>query len=105
MSSTIKELKDKNNNPVYPVTKAEACYLRGGVDTVERVLNDMEDQDTTIQFGTDSISKTLASGSTVDTVFTDDGSIRETTKDKNGTVLQTKVITFQEDGSISIKIS
>ncbi len=105
MTSTIRELKDKDENPVYPVTKAEACYLRGGVDTVERVLNDMEDQDTTIKFNTDSISKTLASGSTVDTVFADDGSIKETTKDKNGTVLQTKGITFNDDGSISIKIS
>lgn len=105
MSSTIKELKDKDGNPVYPVVKADACYLRGGVDTVERVLNDMEDQDTTIKFSEGSITTEFASGSVVDTVFNDDGTIKEITKDKNGTLLQTKITTFNEDGSISIKLS
>lgn len=103
MGAIVRTLADKEKNPVYPVTKAEYCYLGNGVDTVERVLDDLKDQKTEISFGEGSISKTLASGSKVETVFLD-GSIKETTTDKNGIVVQTKRTTFNDDGSISIEV-
>ena len=105
MSAKVRQIKDKDGTKIYPVTKAGACFMPNGKDTVERILNDEIDQDTDITFpDATKIVKTLASGSTVITEFLDDGSIKETTKDEHDVVLQIKVTKFNEDGSISIDI-
>lgn len=103
MSAIVRELKNAKGDIVYPVTKADACFLRNGVDSVERVLNDMEDQNTSITFGDGKITKVLASKDVVTTEFLD-GRIKTVTTDENGKVLQTKTTTFNDDGSINITI-
>ena len=104
MSACVKQLTDDESTKVYPITKASAVYMHNGVDTVERILDDINDQDTEIEFTSTDITKTLASGSKVVTQFMDDGSIKETTTDENDVVLQVKTTTFNADGSISIVV-
>lgn len=104
MSAYVRELQDNDGNTIYPVTRARAVFMPGGTDTVERILGDMQDQGATIAFTGNKITKTLASGNSVETVFSDDGNITETTKNENGDVVQIKTTTFNEDGSIEIHI-
>lgn len=104
MSAIIKELIDKLGNKIYPITKASAVFMRNGVDSVQRILEDQIDQDTQIVFATDSITTTLASGSVILTEFLSDGSIRETTTNSDNVVVEVKTTTFNNDGSISITI-
>lgn len=104
MNAIIKELKDKLGNIIYPITKASAVYMRNGVDSVQRILEDRIDQNTSVAFGTGSITTTLASGSVIITEFLADGSIRETTTNSDGVVVEIKTTTFNADGSISITI-
>jgi hypothetical protein len=104
MSAYVRELKDNNGDTVYPPSLADAIYMKNGVDTVGRILEDQIDQNTNIVFGTGTITETLASGSVVLTEFMQDGSIRETTTNKDGVVVQIKTTTFNDDGSISITI-
>lgn len=104
MEGTIRELQDKEGNKVYPVSKAECIYMPNGVDTVGRVLGDMQDQDTEITFPSNRVEKKLDSGNTVVTEFKSDGSIVETTTSDKGILLKKKITTFNEDGSISIKV-
>jgi len=98
----IKQLVDKDDTEIYPVSVADAIYLNGTSDSVGRVLKDMEDQNTTISFGVSDITKTLASGNVVTTEFLSN-SIKEVTKDSNGNLLSTKTTTFGENG-ISIVV-
>lgn len=98
----VKQLNDKDNIEIYPVTVADAVYLNGTSDSVGRVLKDLEDQNTTIVFGVKDITKTLASGNVVSIEFLSN-SIVETTKDKDGNKLSTKTTTFGENG-ISIVV-
>lgn len=100
----IKQLTDRLKNNVYPVTKAKAVYMSDGIDTVERVLKDMQDQDATIKFNNETVTKEMASGRKVVTSFKSDGSIEEVTYSDDGKVIQTVVTTFNEDGSISIDV-
>lgn len=104
MSAITRELQDNSGNKVYPVTKASAVYMPNGVDTVARILGDQIDQNTTIEFSNDTITMTLASGSTIVVVF-GENKITETTTDENGVQVQVKVTTFNEDGSITITIN
>ena len=46
MSAKVRQIKDKDGTKIYPVTKAGACFMPNGKDTVERILNDEIDQDT-----------------------------------------------------------
>ena len=105
MSAYTRELKDNAGNTIYPPTKASAVYMRNGKDTVGRILEDQIDQDTTIVFATNKITETLASGSVIVTDFLSDGSIKETTTNADGVVVQIKLITFNADGSINITIN
>lgn len=103
MSAIVRQLKDDEGNILYPISKANHVYMSNGVDTIERILNDQMDQDTKVEFLTGKIVKTLASGTVVTTEFMDNGSIVETTK-KDSVLLEKKTITFNEDGTINIKI-
>lgn len=105
MSAKVKQLHDKDNAKIYPVTKAAAVYMSNGKDTVERILYDEIDQDTEIEFKTNgNIEKTLASGSKIVTEFGADGTITETTTNADGVVVQIKTYTFNADGSIDISV-
>lgn len=99
----IKQLEDNEKNAIYPVTSAKAVYMKNGVDTLARVLEDSEDFDTTIKFSEKSIEQTLASGSKVVTEFKD-SRVVETTTDEKGTIVKTKTTTFNPDGSIRIEV-
>ena len=103
MEAFIKQLRDDEGNVVYPVTRAKAVYMPNGIDTVERVLTDMDDYDTTIRFSGQTIEQTLASGGSSTTEFQNQ-KIVETTRDDNGTIIKTKTTTFNADGSIRIEV-
>lgn len=102
MSAVIRQLLDNENTAVYPVTRAEAVYL-GTNDTVERFINDSRDANTDITFGVNKITKKMASGSTSVTSF-EGNVINEVTTNKDGAIVQTKVTTFNADGSIKIEV-
>lgn len=104
MSAVIRQLKDASDTKVYPVTKAEAVYMGNGIDTVGRVLGDLQDQNTVITFPTNQVQKVLASGNKVVTVFDSDGSIVETTYNTDDIAIKTKTTTFEDDGSITIVV-
>lgn len=104
MSAVTRQLKDASGNDVYPVTKGSAVYMDNGIDTVSRVLNDMQDQNTVITFPTNSVEKVMASGNKVVTVFNSDGSITETTYNSDDIAIKTKTTTFDDDGSIHIVV-
>lgn len=103
MSAKIIELKDKVGDVIYPVTRASASYLANGVDTVERVLNDMQDQNTQISFPQNQVVKQMASGNTVTTQFLEN-QIIETTVNSDSIVLKVKTTTFNADGTITISV-
>lgn len=103
MAAVIRELKDADENKVYPVTKASAVYLSNGVDTVGRVLDDQMDKNTDIVFDGNTIVETKPSGTVITTRFETDGSITETTA-QDEKILESKVITFNADGSIHIEV-
>lgn len=103
MSAEIVELKNADGTIQYPVTRASAVYMANGVDTVERILADQIDQGTTITFGNGTITKVLASGSTVVSTISSN-QIVEVTTNSDGVVVQTKTITFNSDGSITITV-
>lgn len=100
----IQQLTNRAKENIFPVTKAKAVYMGDGIDTVERVLKDMQDQDATIRFDNEKVTKEMASGRKIVTSFEQDGSIKEVTYSEDGKVLQEVVTTFNEDGSISIDI-
>lgn len=105
MAGFVRQLKDDETNDVYPVTKAEATYMSGGVVSVETVLDDMQENSSVTEFPDDgSIKETLASGNIVTTTFLANGNIKETTKTPAGTVLRTKTTVFEADGSIKVNI-
>lgn len=103
MSAYIKQLRDSDENVIYPVTKAKAVYMPNGTDTVERLLADMEDYDTTITFSGQKIEQSLASGTQITTEFLN-GQIKETTRDGEGAIVKVKTTTFNRDGSIRIEV-
>ena len=100
----IQQLTNRAKENIFPVTKAKAVYMGDGIDTVERVLKDMQDQDATIKFNNETVTKEMASGRKVVTNFKSDGSIEEVTYSDTGEVIQKKVTTFNEDGSIDINV-
>lgn len=99
----IQQLRTRKKEALFPITKAKAVYMGDGIDTVQRVLDDMRDQDASITFNSNQVTKVMASGRKVVTDFKSDGSILETTYSEEGQVLQTKVTTFSEDG-ITIEV-
>lgn len=103
MEALVKQMRDGDSNTVYPITKASAVYMPNGIDTVERVLIDSRDYSSVITFSGDQIKKTLASGGESLTEFRSN-SIVETVKNAEGTIIETKTTTFNEDGSIKIEV-
>lgn len=103
MEAYIKQLRDDKENVIYPVTSAKAVYMKNGVDTLARVLEDSGDYDTTIKFSERSIEQILASGRKKTIEFRS-SSVVETTRDEDGTIIQTKTTTFNADGSIRIEV-
>lgn len=105
MSAYIKELVDDEENKVYPVTKADAVYMNDNKYTVGNVIQDLSDGNSKIEFPSENvIKKTCPSGNIETTTFNADGSIKTITKDADGNVKQTKTVTFEDDGSINIKV-
>lgn len=104
MSAIIRELKDKDGNICYPVSKAEAVYIGNGHDTVGRMLGDMQDMNTEITFPTNQIREELASGNVKLATFYSDHVV-ETITNSEDEVVSTKTTTFNADGSISIVVS
>lgn len=104
MSAVSRQLRDAAGNDVYPITNANSVYMGNGFDTVGRVLNDMQDQNTVITFPTNSVEKVMASGNKAVTVFNSDGSITETTYNSDDIAIKTKTTTFDDDGSIHIVV-
>lgn len=102
MAGYIRQLRDSMHNNMYPVTSAKAVYINT-TDTVERVLNDLEDTDSTLRFKDGEITNEKKSGSVVTTRF-GNGVITEVTKDKDGNIVKTKTITIRNDGTITIKV-
>lgn len=103
MSALVKQLRDKDDNIVYPISKASAVYMPNGIDTVERVLTDSGDYSSEITFKGSTITKTLASGGKSVTEF-GINKIVETVSNENNAVIKTKTTTFNADGSIKIEV-
>lgn len=103
MEAYIKQLRDDEGNTIYPVSKAEAVYIHNGIDTVERAIADLMDSNATIKMDGDKITKTLDVGG--GTVIEFGGtSIKETTKNTDGSIIRQKTTTFNVDGSIRIEV-
>lgn len=103
MSGFIKQLRDDEENAIYPISQASAIYMPNGIDTVERYLADSDDFNSTIKFSGQTIEKTLASGGVTITEFLDN-TIREVTRNDSGVIVKTKTTTFNDDGTIRIEV-
>lgn len=103
MSAKIIELKDKDKQIIYPVTVADAVYMPNGEDTVGRFIRDFDDENTHIEFNSRSIVKTLASGTKVETVFSNNVITEKTIVE--GKTVSTKTTRFNSDGSVDIEVS
>lgn len=104
MPAKVLQLMDDEGNKVYPITKASAAYMRGSNVSVETVIEDMKESGMKVEFEeSGNIKKTLDSGNVVTVEFLVDGSIKETTADKEGNMLFVKTTSFGADGSITIK--
>lgn len=55
MAGFIRQFRDSMGNSIYPVTSAKGVYINS-TDTVERVLNDLEDSNSEIKFGDGTIT-------------------------------------------------
>lgn len=106
MSAIVRQLTDDEDKKVYPVTRSKAVYMADGVTTIDDALMDMMDGDTDIEFNADGTITTrlLATGHNITTTFLDDGNIQEKCVNDDGKELYTKTTTFNEDGSISVRI-
>lgn len=104
MSAKVVQLRNADEENVYPVTLASASYLDNAKQTVQSAIDDMQENDATIIFpALNTIKKTLASGNVVTTTFYV-GKIKEVTTDPEGTTIKTRITTLNKDGSINIEI-
>lgn len=105
MSAIVRQLLDDEEHKIYPITRSKAVYMPNGRATLDVILADMQDGDTDIVFNSDgTITTTLASGNAITTSFLEDGNIEERCVDLEGEEVYTKTTTFNEDGSISIRV-
>ena len=101
----VRQLLDGENNITYPVTIASATYLNGGKYTVQEAIDNLQNANMKIKFpSSEQIIKELAGGDVVTTTFNADNTITEVTTNKDGSILQSKVTRFKEDGSIEIEV-
>ena len=105
MSAKIVELKNIEEELIYPVTAAKAVWMPDGQTTLYDEFSDYRDDTAHIVFNSDgTIEKTLGSGKKVVTSFETDGSIKDTCTYEDGGVYYVKTTKFNEDGSIDVSI-
>jgi len=102
MAAAIKQLKDwvyvngvKSNEEitVYPVTRSKAVYMNDGKSTVESIIGDLMDSNSTITFANGTITETKQSGRKVTTSF-NGNTITEKCVNSDNTDVYTKTTTF-----------
>lgn len=105
MSAIVRQLLDDEEQKIYPVTRSKAVYMPDGRTTIDVALADMQDGNTDIFFNDDgTITTRLASGNAITTSFLEDGNIEEKCVNVDGEEVYTRTTTFNEDGSISIRV-
>lgn len=103
MSARIKELKDINDNKIYPVTVLDAVYMPDGKSTVLGELMSTNDRAYELAFNSNGYVKTLENGDKITATF-GSNNLTEVYKYADGTEYYTKTTTFNDNGSISATI-
>lgn len=100
MAAFIRQLVDEAKRKMYPVTTAKAVYINR-TDTVDRMLNDLNNTNGSIEFKANEIVQTKASGAVV-TISFKGNTIEEKTETSDGRLISTKTTTINDDGTIDI---
>ena len=103
MSARIKELKDINDNKLYPVTVVDAIYMPDGKTKLLEEVMSTGDRSYELVFNNSGYVKTLENGDTITATFGSNDLV-EVYKYADGTEYYTKTTTFNDNGSISATI-
>ena len=106
----VKNLLDKAKEIIYPVTLASAVYMPNGVDTVERIINDMRGQGKKVEFASNGDITIAYASKNVETIQFKVGAtshlnyIIDRVKNENGVQIAYQRTKFNADGSIETTI-
>lgn len=103
MSARIKELKDKDDNKLYPVTVVDAVYMPDGQTKLLEEVMSTGDRSYELTFSSNGYTKTLENGDKIVATF-GANNLTEVYKYADNTVYYTKTTTFDDNGSISVNI-